>query len=199
MLTLVVGLGNPGNEYKNTRHNIGFLVLEALAASLSANTKPATALFQKKNVLEAWLASVADSKNSLLLLKPATYMNLSGRAILKALSFYHLKPENLIVVVDDLDLPFGTLRMRLQGSSGGHNGLLSVQESLDTSVYRRVRMGVGNVKLKKVREQGAVPDFVLSPFNKQEIEKLEKYCQLGAESILSLVTHPKAETRVLDF
>jgi PTH1 family peptidyl-tRNA hydrolase len=190
LITLVVGLGNPGNQ--NTRHNIGFMVLDALAMAYSVG-------FQKKNALQAWIASVSlSSTDILLLLKPATYMNLSGSAVLKALSFYRLKSENVIVVMDDLDLPFGTVRTRLQGSSGGHKGLVSIQEALDTAVYRRVRLGVGNTGLEKVRVCGTVSDFVLSHFDQEETEKLGKYCQLGVEAVLALVASPQSKTRVLE-
>jgi PTH1 family peptidyl-tRNA hydrolase len=132
-MKLVVGLGNPGRQYAGTRHNVGFDVLDILAAG------PAVSSFRER--FDGVVAE--DPTEQLLLLKPLTFMNLSGRSVRQLMDFYKLPLEDLLVVCDDFALPLGKLRIRAKGSHGGHNGLRSVQEHLGSAEYSRLRIGVG--------------------------------------------------------
>jgi PTH1 family peptidyl-tRNA hydrolase len=134
-MKLLVGLGNPGREYANTRHNIGFLCLDELARRHGA-------AFDKVH-LRALIATVSLGAERVVLARPQTFMNLSGEAVGALLSWYKLPASDLIVVTDDMDLPFGRLRLRLKGSAGGHNGLKSIIESLGTLEFPRLRVGIG--------------------------------------------------------
>ena len=141
MKYLIVGLGNIGAEYAETRHNIGFNVLDALAEA--SNTVFTTQRY----------GDVAEAKykgRTLVLLKPSTYMNLSGKAVRYWMDAGKIPPENLLVVSDDIALPFGTLRLRPKGSAGGHNGLKNISELLGTEEYARMRFGVGGEDRKSV-------------------------------------------------
>ena len=159
---LIIGLGNPGEDYERTRHNIGFIAVDEIAARFHCTN------WKKK------FRALVTGADAFLLLKPQTYMNLSGEAAFEALQFYQLKPEQVIVFHDDLDLPAGEVRIKQGGGSAGHNGL----KSLDTHIgqnYWRVRLGVG----RPMTEQGdivkgdAVSDYVLNPFNKADKKWLE--------------------------
>lgn len=147
-MKLVIGLGNPGREYAATRHNVGFDCVDQLAARLGWVNKPEQFDTQARTKFEALvmdgtisLASGGGSEK-LLLAKPMTYMNLSGRTVQAAMSFYQLTPADLIVVLDDIALPCGKIRIRPGGSSGGHNGLKDIEQVLGTSQYPRLRIGV---------------------------------------------------------
>lgn len=147
-MKLVIGLGNPGREYAATRHNVGFDCVDQLAARLGWVNKPEQFDTQARTKFEALvmdgtisLASGGGSEK-LLLAKPMTYMNLSGRTVQAAMSFYQLTPADLIVVLDDIALPCGKIRIRPGGSSGGHNGLKDIERALGTSQYPRLRIGV---------------------------------------------------------
>ena len=150
---LVAGLGNIGAEYADTRHNVGFMVLDAWAAS-------ADATFQTARYGD--IAKVSFKGRRITLLKPSTYMNLSGNAVRYWMNELGIPMENLIVICDDLNLPFGTLRMRKKGSDGGHNGLKNIQELLETTEYPRIRIGIGN-NFKK----GGQVDFVIGPMSQE--------------------------------
>jgi PTH1 family peptidyl-tRNA hydrolase len=146
-MKLVVGLGNPGKEYSGTRHNIGFEVVEAFAARNGWLSSPADFKRLAKQkfeglTLDGAMQLSAGGTEKVLLLEPVTYMNLSGRSVQAALAFYQLTPADLIVVLDDVALPCGKLRMRAGGSSGGHNGLKDIERALGTSQYPRLRIGV---------------------------------------------------------
>ncbi len=163
-MTLIVGLGNPGNEYATTRHNIGFMVIDELLRR-NAHQDVSKSSFQ---------GEVFKSKNSIFL-KPMTYMNLSGKSILKVKNFY--KINKVIVIHDDLDLPFGALRFKLGGGHGGHNGLKST-DAMITKEYIRVRMGIG-----RPANKGEVSSFVLSSFSQEEQPYLEKWISKAADAI----------------
>jgi PTH1 family peptidyl-tRNA hydrolase len=171
---LIVGLGNIGEEYEDTRHNIGFTVLDMLA---------------KENNIKFSvdkLASVAEYKfkgKTLVLIKPSTYMNLSGKAVNYWLQAEKIQKENLLVITDDLALPFGSLRMKGKGSDGGHNGLKSIQETLTTSEYARLRFGVGNEFSK-----GKQVDYVLGKWTEEERKGLEPRIKLAIEMIQGFST-----------
>lgn len=163
---LIAGLGNIGPEYEGTRHNIGFMVLDDLA-------KESGAIFITGRL--GATATISYRGNKLLLLKPSTYMNLSGRAVNYWMQDEKIKIENLLVVSDDLALPFGTLRMRKSGSNGGHNGLLSVEQCLNTSAFCRLRVGISSNF-----SRGGQVDYVLGKIDGEELkllpEILEKAC-----------------------
>lgn len=135
-LSLVIGLGNPGREYERTRHNAGFLLVEELARAGRAD-------WQLEKKFQSRVATVAVGGRRVLLLQPQTYMNASGEAVGSVVKFYRVNPENLLVVVDDADLPLGQIRLRPGGSSGGHHGLDSVESHLGTRDYPRLRLGIG--------------------------------------------------------
>jgi len=153
-MKLLVGLGNPGPKYAGTRHNVGFDVIDYLAAA------PGTSTFREK--FEALVAERQEGGEAVLLLKPLTFMNLSGRSVRAALDFYKLSVEQLLVVCDDFNLPLGKLRVRAKGSHGGQNGLRNIQDQLGTDGYARLRIGVGQPG------EGEAVDFVLSRFKPAE-------------------------------
>jgi PTH1 family peptidyl-tRNA hydrolase len=135
-LQLLVGLGNPGERYADTRHNVGFMVLEEIARSAGTG-------FRQQTRMQGLLAEVGQGNSRLRLLMPQTYMNESGRSIRAALDWFRLDPAQLLVVVDDMDLPLGRLRLRAQGSAGGHNGLRSAIAHLGSQEFARLRIGIG--------------------------------------------------------
>ncbi len=163
-MKLVVGLGNPGTEYASTRHNIGFMVIDELLGR--SNTQ---------NISKSSFNGDTYKSNSAIFLKPLTYMNLSGKSILKVKNFY--KTSQTIVIHDDLDLPFGTLRFKLGGGHGGHNGLKSTDSAI-TKEYIRVRMGIGRPENK-----GEVSSFVLSSFSKDEETCLKEWISKAADAV----------------
>lgn len=157
----IVGLGNPGKDYEGTRHNTGFMVLDRLQHESIGSGKE-NKLF--------WYALLNVQSSEVVLVKPKTFMNLSGQAVLDCFSrFCESKPENLLVVVDDVNLPLGQIRIRSKGSSGGHNGLESIAGSLGTSYFPRLRIGVG----KEGLTGQDLTDYVLGKFSKLEREKLD--------------------------
>lgn len=174
MKYLIAGLGNIGPEYELTRHNVGFLVLDRLADN------------QKVSFKTERLADHAEVKykgRQLHLIKPNTYMNLSGKAIAYWLQELKIAKENLIVIVDDLAIPFGSLRMRTKGSSAGHNGLKNIEELLGGQDYTRIRVGIGNEFGK-----GQQVDYVLSNFSKKEFEELPFIMDRAIEMVYSYST-----------
>ncbi|MDR2087028.1 MAG: aminoacyl-tRNA hydrolase [Dysgonamonadaceae bacterium] len=172
MKYLIAGLGNIGYEYAATRHNIGFRALDALA-------KASNVIFDVNKRYGA-IAEMKLKNKLLVLLKPATYMNLSGNAIRYWMQKEKIERENLLVVVDDLALPFGALRLKPQGSDAGHNGLKHIQETLATTHYNRLRFGIGNNF-----PPGAQIDFVLSPFTEEEENLLPERIEKAVEIIKS--------------
>lgn len=158
-----MGLGNPGREYANTRHNVGFMAVERLAKKWRTSWTA-----QKK--FQSRVARADLDGRRCLLCEPQTYMNLSGEAVSAVMTFYRLTPERLLVVVDDADLPFGEVRLRAEGSSGGHHGLESIEAHLGTRRYPRLRIGIG-------REPNApreITGYVLGAFRGADAELLEK-------------------------
>ncbi len=174
MKYLIAGLGNIGPEYELTRHNIGFLVLDKLAGKESVP-------FQIDR-----LASIAELKHKgkqLFLIKPTTYMNLSGKAVNYWLQQLKIPKENLLVVTDDLALPFGKVRMKAKGSSAGHNGLKNIEETLGGQDYARLRFGIGDHYAK-----GHQVDYVLSKFSHEELKFLPERMDKCVDMILSYST-----------
>ena len=175
MKYLIIGLGNPGSEYENTRHNIGFKVLDELArlSNISFN--------------EDRLADVAELKfkaRKLILVKPNTFMNLSGRAVKYWMQKSNLNIENILIITDDISLPFGVLRLRKKGSDGGHNGLKDIQNSLNTTKFPRLRFGVGNDFLR-----GRQAEYVLGKFTDANYASMENRIDLAIKIIHGLVTN----------
>lgn len=171
MKYLIAGLGNIGPEYELTRHNIGFLVLDQLADEHKVS-------FSLERLAER--AEVKIKGRSLHLIKPTTYMNLSGKAIAYWLQELKIPKENLLVIVDDLALPFGALRLRTKGSSAGHNGLKNIEQVLGGQDYSRLRFGIGSEFGK-----GQQVDYVLSNFTPKECEELPSYMSKANEMIVS--------------
>ncbi len=171
MKYLIVGLGNIGTEYHNTRHNIGFTILDAFAE--------ASNVFFTNNRYGSTVEVKVKNKN-LLLLKPSTYMNLSGKAVRYWMQKENIKLENILIVVDDLALPFGTLRLKTKGSDAGHNGLKNIQELLGTTKYNRLRFGIGNNF-----PRGSQVEFVLSQWTDEEQNQLKERCKKSIEIICS--------------
>jgi PTH1 family peptidyl-tRNA hydrolase len=171
---LVVGLGNIGAEYASTRHNMGFMVLDAFA-------KASNAVFSTKRYGD--VAETSFKGRKITLLKPSTYMNLSGNAVRYWVDKLKLPLENLIVICDDLNLPFGTIRLRKSGSDGGHNGLKNIEECLGTTEYSRIRIGIGNDF-----KQGGQVDFVLGALSAEEASQMPEICSKVKEGIQEYVT-----------
>lgn len=169
-MRFIVGLGNQGREYDNTRHNVGFDVVDKLAWKHSLTWK------EDKNVLGV-CAKGAIGDEKVLLLKPSTYMNLSGNAVQKALNYYKGEINQLLVITDDVAIPLGALRYRTEGSPGGHNGLKDIEHKLGTRNYQRLRFGVGD------RNRGDLSDHVLGKFSQKEGEVVEKAIDLSIDVI----------------
>jgi PTH1 family peptidyl-tRNA hydrolase len=173
---LIVGLGNPGDDYEKTRHNIGFMVIDELIARHNAS-KLSSSSFE---------GELYKFQNHFLL-KPLTYMNLSGNSVVKVKNFY--KIEEVVVIHDDLDLPFGALRFKKGGGHGGHNGLKSI-DSMIGKEYIRVRMGIG-----KPEHKGEVASYVLSQFDEKSKKCLGDFIENAVDSIEFLLKHSLDETR----
>ena len=168
---LIAGLGNIGPEYETTRHNIGFMILDRIAELQSAS-------FEHQR--HAFTSTLNLKGRTLHLIKPTTYMNLSGKALNYWLSELKIPLENLLVVVDDIALPFGSLRMRAKGSAAGHNGLTDIENTLGSNQYPRLRFGIDNNFYK-----GKQADYVLSPFSKEEQKNLPEFIDKAADMIQS--------------
>jgi len=166
--SVIIGLGNPGRQYEDTRHNVGFMLLDRLAAS-------AGVAFQSAPKFQCHLAKLPDGGT--LLLKPQTFMNLSGRAIRQVLSFHKWLPENILVVYDDAALALGTLRFREKGSAGGHNGIKSILEHLGTDAFPRLKIGIGS------SEHGSMVGHVLGKFSPDERPLLENTLATALEAV----------------
>ncbi|HSO13253.1 MAG TPA: aminoacyl-tRNA hydrolase [Anaerolineales bacterium] len=173
---LIIGLGNPGREYRDNRHNVGFMLVDRIAVRLNARGMKV----QSK-------AIVMDAKfeeRKLILAKPQTYMNLSGQSVQGLAHFYKIPFTNLMILSDDLDLPFGTIRIRASGGPGGQRGLSSILEKLGTKDIPRLRIGIG-------RPPGRMDpaDYVLQNFSRDELKSLSEILDRGAEAVFAFVTH----------
>jgi len=166
-VTLIVGLGNPGESYSNNRHNIGFMAVDYLVSRLEAS-----------NVTKSSFLGDCFKSKDIILLKPTTYMNLSGKSVLSVCNFY--KPEKIIVIHDDLDLHFGALKIKRGGGNGGHNGLKSIDE-MCSSDYIRVRMGIG-----RPEDKSEVSSYVLSDFSDEQKKVLKRWIKYCADAVMEL-------------
>lgn len=156
-MKLIVGLGNPGDEYKATRHNIGFIVLDNYIKD---------GLWKEK--YNALYKDMMIDNEKVILVKPTTYMNLSGDAVIKFVNFYKIDPSDILVIHDDLDLPFGRIRIKFDSSSGGHNGIKSIINNLGTQKFGRLKIGISH------NSNGDTKDYVLGHFTEEENQKLNK-------------------------
>ena len=173
---LLIGLGNPGREYKDTRHNVGFMLIDRIAVRLNARGMKV----QSKAIITA--AAFEDRK--LILAKPQTFMNLSGQSVQGLVHFYKVPFTNMMILSDDLDIPFGTIRIRASGGPGGQRGLSSILEKLGTKEIPRLRLGIG-------RPPGRMDpsDYVLQSFSRDELASLSEILDQAAEAVLAFVTH----------
>ena len=187
-MKLIVGLGNPGDAYARTRHNIGRRLIEFISAT--ANVK-----FAFKKSQKAAVTSVLWDGETVHLVYPLTYMNLSGEAIAALVKYWKIDPDkDLLIVVDDRALPFGKFRLRGEGSFGGHNGLASIEEYLGSRKYPRLRVGIGPLGNKTAEEpvelDESLRDYVLSAFNAAEEKKMNELLKKGMAACRSWVTEP---------
>ena len=173
-MKVVVGLGNPGAEYHATRHNVGFAVVDYLAEGANAG--------RFRNRFDALVAELTEEEHKVLLVKPQTFMNLSGRCVRQLLDFYQAPVADLLVVCDDFNLPLGKLRFRSKGSSGGQKGLKNIQDQLGTAEYSRLRIGVD-------APEGDPVDHVLGRFRPGERKVIADAIQQAAQGVIAWVQH----------
>lgn len=176
-MKIIAGLGNPGSEYAATKHNVGFMLIDALADKLNVSASE----WQEKN--DALIAKVRIGTESVLLVKPLTYMNESGRAIAPLMNFYKLAATDLIVVHDDMDIPTGTIRLRKKGSAGGHNGIKSILAHVGDENFSRVRIGIGRPLPK-----WTVVNHVLAPFTAEDAPKIKAAIEYLLPAVECIVT-----------
>jgi peptidyl-tRNA hydrolase, PTH1 family len=169
IMKLIVGLGNPGTKYERTRHNIGFEVIDELAKRFSS---PLT-----ESKFKGLYTIIRYSSEKVILLKPMTYMNLSGESIRAVVDYYDIDPKHILVIYDDLDLPVGKIRLRQKGSAGGHNGIKSTIAHLGTQNFNRIRIGID-----RPTNGMSVPDYVLGKFTKEEWETMGDVIQRCADA-----------------
>lgn len=176
-MKLIIGLGNPGKQYEKTRHNAGFMVVDELAEALGIS------LNQLK--FKGMLGEGRVGAEKALLLKPLTYMNLSGESMIQVLQFYKMQPEDILVIYDDLDTPVGQIRLRMKGSAGGHNGIKSIIQHLGTEEFNRIRVGIGRPQPGK-----KVVDYVLEPFFSEEEGDIKAALKKSAEAAKAWLAEP---------
>lgn len=171
---IIVGLGNPGARYANTRHNLGFMVGDELCRRLPAG--------KRSERFQAVLDELIHNDTRVIVARPLTYMNNSGQAVSQLVRWYKTSLENLLIVYDELDLPFGRIRLRPGGSAGGHNGMASIVKSLGSDEFARLRIGIGRPV------SGSTVDYVLSRFNTHERDELPELITLSADAALAWLT-----------
>lgn len=179
---LIVGLGNPGKEYEKTRHNAGFRAIDGLAAKLGCKIDKAK--------FQGLYGQVSYQGRKLYLLKPQTYMNLSGRAVVQLSAYFHIPPQRIIVLFDDISLEPGRLRIRPDGSAGGHNGIKSIIAEVGSQDFPRVKIGVG----AKAHPEQDLADHVLSTFSTNEEKALTSALERAADAALCIIDHGVPET-----
>ena len=177
---LVVGLGNPDKKYRNTRHNTGFIAVDYMAKQLGVEIG--------KKKFDSLTAETVIAGEKVLLMKPQTYMNLSGVAVEKAASFYKIPPENVIIIFDDISLPVGKLRIRRKGTHGGHNGIRSIIDYLQSENFPRIKAGIG----ERPNPNYDLADWVLSTFKEDELKGIEEVASHCLD-IVKLIIEGKIE------
>ena len=175
-IKLIVGLGNPGKQYENTRHNMGFKVLDEIANRLE--------IFKWKQRDGALYFDYHLDMCKVLFVKPQQYINLSGDVIIRFIKFLDIKTEDILVISDDLDLPVGTIKLKEKGSSGGHNGLKNIESVLGTNEYKRIKIGISNNKEIDTK------DYVLGKLNQNERRKFKPVIEKAADAALEFIGHP---------
>lgn len=170
---LVVGLGNPGKRFENTRHNLGFITVDRLSDTQG--------IAVKKIAFKGLMGEGIIESEKVLLLKPQTYMNLSGESVREAVAYYKIDPEKLIVIYDDIDVEIGKIRIRKKGSAGSHNGMSSVIYQLKRDDFPRIRIGIGRSSRMRLR------DYVTGGFSKEEIPLLEEAVDKSVKAIISIM------------
>lgn len=200
-MKLIVGLGNPGEKYQNSRHNLGFMVAEALLKDLEPVSKtfwdtsaPKAQGLREDTRAKALIKDILLHGEKILLAKPQTFVNNSGISVSNLLSYYKIKPEDLIVVYDDLDLPFGRVRVRFGGAAGGHNGVKSIIDSINSDKFLRVRIGIGHPhkhdgKVKEGKSTIAVEDYVIANFTSNERGKIKHSIKEATRAIHLILEH----------
>ncbi len=184
MKYLIVGLGNPGKSYDKTRHNVGFAAVDSIAAKIGV-------AFKKSSKMKGELAEGVFGGEQLILLKPQTFMNLSGESVAMVLKYHAVDLSRLLVIVDDVDLPLGQMRLKIDSGPGTHNGLKSVEASLQTNRYARLKLGVGSCK------EGDLASYVLGKFAPEEEAVLHPMLERAQEAVELFVM--KGLTRAMDF
>lgn len=175
-IKLIVGLGNPGKQYENTRHNMGFKVLDEIANRLE--------IFKWKQRDGALYFDYHLDMCKVLFVKPQQYINLSGDVIIRFIKFLDIKTEDILVISDDLDLPVGAIKLKEKGSSGGHNGLKNIESVLGTNEYKRIKIGISNNKEIDTK------DYVLGKLNQNERRKFKPVIEKAADAALEFIGHP---------
>ncbi len=175
-IKLVVGLGNPGKQYQNTRHNMGFRVVDEIAKKLGVS--------QWKERDGALYFDCYFDMCRVVFIKPQRFINLSGDVMIKFVNFLNIKTEDIIVISDDLDLPVGSIKLKEKGSSGGHNGLKNIESQLKTNEYKRIKIGISNDRNIDTK------DYVLEKLNKEENDKLNPAIEKAANAVLDSIAHP---------
>lgn len=174
-MKLIVGLGNPGKEYEETRHNCGFMVMDRLSEKLNESIC--------QNKFKGLYTKFKYHGEDVILLKPQTYMNLSGDSVSAIMQFFKINQDDLLVIYDDLDMPVGKLRLRKNGSAGGHNGIKSIIAHLNSQEFKRIRVGIDRHKYMKV------VDYVLSRFSKEENEAIDQGIENAANAVIDFLDH----------
>lgn len=178
-MKLIAGLGNPGKEYENTRHNSGYMALAKLAERLNVTVTT--------NKFNALVADARIGGEKVILMEPLTYMNLSGNAVRAAVDFYKIGPQDILILHDDMDLPVGSVRIRTKGSSGGQKGMKHIISVMGTDEIARVRIGVGH---SRHGEHEIVPDWVLSPVSKADREAFDHAIDVASRAAEAWVSEP---------
>ncbi|TLY29382.1 MAG: aminoacyl-tRNA hydrolase [Ignavibacteria bacterium] len=179
-MRVLIGLGNPGSEYDGTRHNIGFAVIDALAEALNVRLR------RESGIPHCGAAPALIDGKKILLVQPRSYMNNSGEEVRAIVETHGLGPDDLLIIVDDFHLPLGTLRLRLKGSDGGHNGLYSIIEQLGSNAFPRLRCGIGGETMPKDKKELA--RYVLSPFERHEREAVRRMIARARDAALVAAT-----------
>ncbi len=193
-MKIIIGLGNPGEEYTNTRHNVGFAFLDALAKHPRLNSVGEDLSFTIDRKFQAEIAETQVAGDKYILAKPQTFMNLSGKSVRAILDYYKADPTDIVIISDDLDLPLGMARTRLSGSSGGHNGIQNIIDEIGTADFARLRIGISDKKIGDTEsehpyEKPEAKIFVLEKFNDREQPIINKMISKSADIIIDCLTH----------
>ncbi|PIR41116.1 MAG: aminoacyl-tRNA hydrolase [Candidatus Yanofskybacteria bacterium CG10_big_fil_rev_8_21_14_0_10_46_23] len=185
---LILGIGNPEKKYESTRHNAGFMAVEIIAKNHKINS------FREDPKLQAQIAEIVTDKNKVILAKPMTYVNKTGEALKKIAQKFKIKPDHIIIIQDDLDIPFGKVKNSFDKNDGGHKGIASIIATLRTKKFYRVRIGLANPSLKRARDKkndstkiDQVSEFVLKKFSPTEIKELPKVLKIVRERTVLLM------------